>query len=70
MFPEFRTQISRLKSEDAHFARLFARHNDLDHEIKNKEAGLIPGSWDDIETLKKQKLQLKDQLYAILKRQG
>lgn len=32
MFPEYRDLISRLKTEDAHFARLFERHNQLDHE--------------------------------------
>lgn len=68
MFPEFRDAISRLKVEDAHFARLFAQHNALDQDIKNREAGIVPSSHAVIETLKKEKLQLKDQLYAILRR--
>ncbi len=31
MFPEFRDLISKLKLEDAHFNRLFEKHNELDH---------------------------------------
>ena len=37
MFPEFRDLITQLKTEDAHFARLFEQHNDLDQRIKNIE---------------------------------
>ncbi len=68
MFPEYRDQISLLKTQDAHFARLFTRHNQLDQEIRNMEAGIVPGMPLEIERLKKEKLQLKDQLYAILRK--
>lgn len=70
MFPEYRDEISRLKVEDAHFSRLFHRHNELDHEIKNMEAGIIPATHEVIETRKKEKLHLKDQLYVILRKTG
>ena len=40
MFPEFRDLISKLKTEDAHFARLFDKHNELDQKIKNFESGI------------------------------
>ena len=30
MFPEFRDLITRLKTEDLHFTRLFDKHNALD----------------------------------------
>ncbi|WER44745.1 YdcH family protein [Cupriavidus sp. WKF15] len=68
MFPEYRDQISLLKAQDAHFARLFALHNQLDQEIRNMEAGIVPGTPLEIERLKKEKLQIKDQLYAILRK--
>jgi uncharacterized protein len=68
MFPEYRDLISRLKTEDAHFARLFERHNSLDHEIKSMESGVTPADSFTIETLKKEKLHLKDQLYVVLKK--
>ena len=67
MFPEYRDLITRLKTEDAHFTRLFDEHNDLDQRIKNLEARIELGTDAEIETLKKEKLSLKDQLYVILK---
>ncbi|MGO4305610.1 YdcH family protein [Cupriavidus sp. RAF12] len=70
MNPEYRETISQLKTTDAHFARLFHRHNDLDQEIRNREAGIIPTTHTSLEQLKKQKLLLKDQLYAILRKSG
>ncbi len=68
MFPEYRDLISRLKGHDVHFTRLFDKHNDLDQRIKNMEAQIQPSTQPEIETLKKEKLLLKDQLYVILKK--
>ncbi|SCK13558.1 YdcH family protein [Vogesella sp. LIG4] len=67
MFPEFRDLISKLKTEDAHFTRLFERHNELDQQIKNMEARIEVATAVEIENLKKEKLKLKDELYLILK---
>lgn len=68
MFPEYRDLITQLKTRDPHFLRLFDKHNALDQDIKNKESHLAPGTPEEIETLKKQKLQLKDELYQILRK--
>lgn len=68
MFPEYRDLISRLKGHDAHFSRLFDKHNELDQTIKNMESHLVKATELEIEVLKKEKLQLKDQLYAHLKK--
>ncbi|ALL65292.1 hypothetical protein K788_0004542 [Paraburkholderia caribensis MBA4] len=68
MFPEYRDLIARLKQEDAHFARLFERHNELDHQVHNMETGVMHGDGRSIEVLKKEKLRLKDSLYTILRR--
>ncbi|OQS46156.1 YdcH family protein [Chromobacterium violaceum] len=67
MFPEYRERITRLKIEDAHFARLFDKHNQLDQQIKNMEDRIVSATHEEIETLKKEKLKLKDELYALLK---
>ncbi len=67
MFPEFRDLISKLKTSDRHFVRLFDQHNELDQKIKNMEASISPGMQEEIETLKKEKLHLKDQIYTVLK---
>ena len=66
MFPEHRDLISRLKTEDAHFHNLFEKHHELDHTIKNMETHVVSGTHEEIEDLKKEKLHLKDQLYAII----
>jgi uncharacterized protein len=68
VFPEYREQISHLKVHDEHFARLFNRHNELDQQIKNMEAGIVPTHGMAIEHLKKEKLHLKDSLYTILRK--
>lgn len=68
MFPEYRTLITALKHSDQHFTRLFDHHNHLDQKIKNMEAQIQPGTGLEIESLKKEKLRLKDELYAVLKK--
>lgn len=68
MFPEFRGLITKLKTEDAHFARLFDKHNELDQKIKNMESGIERSSTVEIENLKKEKLRLKDEMYTILRK--
>jgi len=68
MFPEYRDQISQLKATDGHFARMHERHGALDLQIQRMVSGAEPGTLLQIEALKKEKLQLKDQLYGMLKK--
>jgi uncharacterized protein YdcH (DUF465 family) len=66
MFPEYRELISQLKGTDLHFTRLFDAHNALDQKIKNIELQIELGTHEEIERLKKEKLQLKDEIYQWL----
>lgn len=68
MFPEYRELITKLKTSDRHFLNLFDQHNELDQRIKNMVERIEPASQADIETLKKEKLALKDELYTLLKK--
>jgi uncharacterized protein YdcH (DUF465 family) len=68
MFPEYRDLITKLKTTDKHFLHLFDKHNALDQKIKNMESHIESGTHEEIETLKKEKLHLKDELYALLKK--
>ena len=68
MFPEYRELISKLKTSDRNFATLFDKHNELDARIKRMDEGIEPTAPEGIEELKKQKLHLKDQLFAILQK--
>lgn len=68
MFPEYRDLISKLKTSDTHFSRIFDEHNELDQKIINLEKDPVASvsQEQDIEELKKQKLALKDELFKIL----
>ena len=68
MFPEYRELISKLKQQDAHFARLFDEHNALDDKITGLVNNPVTSGLDEIEEQKKEKLQLKDRLYEILQK--
>lgn len=67
MFPEYREIMPILAQEDPHFAQLLEDHNMLDREIISMEQDPIKIIHDDIESLKRKKLKLKDTLYQILK---
>ena len=68
MFPEYRDQITHLKTTDAHFVRIFDQHNALDQQIKRMESFAEPSTPIQIERLKKEKLRLKDEVYAVLRK--
>ena len=68
MFPEYRDQIAQLRANDRHFTRLFDKHNELDHAIKGLEDKHSPVYQTEIETLKKEKLVLKGEIYEMLKK--
>lgn len=66
-FPELRERIHALKTSDHHFARLFEEYHDLDHEVRRIEEGVENTSDAYLETRKKMRLLLKDQLYGMLR---
>ncbi len=68
-FPEFTDEIRALKMNDAHFARLFDKYHELDHEINRIEQGIENTSDDYLEQLKVKRLALKDELYVMLQKQ-
>ena len=72
MFPEYRELITRLKGEGTNnrFLSLFEKHNELDHQVKALESHDAGGIHTEIETLKKEKLHIKDELYAILRQEA
>jgi hypothetical protein len=72
MFPEYRDLITRLKTEGSNhrFLHLFEKHNELDHKITALESHDAGGTHAEIETLKKEKLHIKDELYNILRQEA
>ena len=66
MLHEYRDEIHDLNQENAHFAKIFEKHNDLDNKIEHAENGDIPMTDMDLEILKKEKLLLKDEAYKMI----
>jgi len=66
MLHEYRDIISKLKQENAHFAKIFEKHNELDDKIKEVEEGREHMDQIELEKLKKEKLRLKDEAYAMI----
>jgi len=66
MLAEYRDEITELKQNNTHFARIFEKHNKLDQEIQDAEHGRIGKSDMVIETMKKEKLLLKDEMLKII----
>lgn len=66
MFHEYRDEISQLKAKNAHFEKIFEEHNQLDQKIANAESGAELLDDIQIDKLKKQKLKLKDEVYAMI----
>lgn len=60
--------IADLKQKDSHFASIFDEHAQLDQQINqlDKDAVQNASRDDEIETMKKRKLQLKDEIYKII----
>ena len=69
MLHEYRDIITHMKQNEAanaHFLRIFHKHNELDDQITKAEKFEIVLSDIELEKLKKEKLLLKDEAYAIL----
>ena len=66
MLHEYRDIISKLKLENAHFAKIFERHNELDQKITDADEGRLHISDTELETMKKEKLNFPfSNLYII-----
>ena len=65
-FPEHRDTIRSLKMNNSHFARLFDEYHEVEHEVHRIETGVENTSDEYLEGRKKQRLQLKDQLYQMI----
>lgn len=67
MFPEFHDLTLKLRSEDPEFSLLYQEHQQLDSQIKRLSHDVVLAQGEDLEVLKRQKLQLKDKMYQYLK---
>ncbi|MEE9322598.1 MAG: YdcH family protein [Granulosicoccus sp.] len=68
--PEYKDAIHTLKANDAHFLRLFDEYEALDKSIVRAEQGLEHLPDLDLDELKLKRVQLKDSLVEILRKQS
>ena len=65
--PEYRDTIHELKVSNQHFSRLFEAYHEIDHEVHRIETGVTNTSDDYLHESKKLRLQLKDELFEMIK---
>jgi hypothetical protein len=65
-FPEHKERIHQFKMENAHFAKQFEAYHVVNKEVEVLENNESPVADETLEELKKQRLALKDELYAML----
>ena len=66
MLAEYRDEISALKQSNAHFAKIFEKHNELDQKATDADEGRLYLSDLELETIKKEKLLLKDEALKMI----
>ncbi|MDJ0871249.1 MAG: DUF465 domain-containing protein [Gammaproteobacteria bacterium] len=66
-FPELTDKINRLKTEDPAFAKLMDDYDALDRRVRELEELAQPVADETMEDLKKERLKMKDELYARLR---
>jgi len=68
-FPEFHDEIHHLKINDTHFARLFNEYHEVNKEVIRIEEGIENTTDAYLEERKLKRLNLKDNLFIMLKKQ-
>lgn len=66
-FPDYRDEISQLKTSDAHFRKLFDEYHAVTKSIERSEQRLDLLTEREEELLRKKRLQLKDELFGLLR---
>lgn len=66
IFARDRELVTRLKTEDAHYARLAEEYHEVNRQVHRIEAETEAASDERFETLKKQRLALLDEITAIV----
>lgn len=65
-FPEFKQAIHDLKISSSHFAKLLDEYEGLTKQIEDLELEDLPVDDFTAEEMKKKRVKLKDELYALL----
>ena len=66
-FPEFKDKIHQLKTSDSHFRKLFDQYHEVNKKVMRAESREDLVSNEEEEKLRKERLLIKDQIFALLK---
>lgn len=66
-FPQFKDKIHTLKTNNAHFAKLFEQYDIVNYAIAKFEGGNGVITDEALETEKKKRLKLKDEIAKMLR---
>lgn len=65
-FPDHADQLHKLKTDDAHFAKLAEEYHEVNREVHRVETNVEPASDQRIVELRKRRMILKDEISAML----
>jgi len=65
-FPEHVALMHSLRATDPHFAKIADAYHDANRAVHRAETDVEPTSDDHLVTLRKERMTLKDQVYAYL----
>ncbi|MEZ5716133.1 MAG: DUF465 domain-containing protein [Paracoccaceae bacterium] len=65
-FPEYAEKMTELKTSDAHFGKLFDEYHEINRAVHRAETDVEPTDDLHLGEMRKQRMVLKDQLYAML----
>ena len=65
-FPEFVEKMHELKSSNAHFARISDEYHEINRAVHRAETNVEPTDDFNMETMRKQRMALKDEIYGML----
>ncbi len=64
--PEYAEKMQALKQSDQHFAKLYDEYHEVNRKVHRAETDVEPMADEDAEALRRERMRLKDELYAIL----
>ena len=65
-FPNRADKIHELKTNDTHFSKLYDEYHEINRKVHAAETDIKPTSDEHLADLRKERLALKDQLFAML----
>lgn len=66
MFEHEKSTVDQLLRNDAGFKRLYDKHSRLNSQVDQATSGDLPMTQFELETLKKEKLMLRDRMQAMI----